>query len=181
VQGYHFPVADGRFGGGNGWKKEGHVKFFIVFSFGITYNTTMKPSIVIDTSVFIAGLRSRHGASFKLLKLIGKKKFDLNISVPQILELESVAKRPGKLPGLSKGDIDDVIDYVCRVSHHRMIHFLWRPVLKDPGDDLILELAVEAECDYIVTHNVRDFDGAEEFNISIVTPRRFLGIIGVGL
>ena len=138
----------------------------------------MKPSIVIDTSVFVSALRSKRGASFKLLKLIGKDKFELNISVPLIFELEAVAKRPGKVPGLTDQDIDDVIDYICRVSHHRMIHFLWRPLLRDPGDDLVLELAVEAECDYIVTYNIRDFDKAEQFDISIVTPRQILGIIG---
>jgi len=138
----------------------------------------MEPSIVIDTSVFISAFRSKRGASFKLLRLVGRNKFELNVSVPLVLELEAVAKRPGKVPGLTEQDIDDVIDYICRVSHHRMIHFLWRPALRDPGDDLVLELAVEAECDYIVTHNIRDFDAAEQFGVSIVTPRQFLGIIG---
>jgi len=138
----------------------------------------MEPSIVIDTSVFISAFRSKRGASFKLLRLVGRNKFELNVSVPLVLELEAVAKRPGKVPGLTDQDIDDVIDYICRVSHHRMIHFLWRPALRDPGDDLVLELAVEAECDYIVTHNIRDFDAAEQFGVTIVTPRQFLGIIG---
>jgi predicted nucleic acid-binding protein len=51
--------------------------------------------------------------------------------------------------------------------------------LKDPRDDLVLELAIEAECDFIVTHNVRDFVGAERFGLKVVTPRAFLRAIGV--
>ena len=141
----------------------------------------MKPSIVLDTSVFIAALRSRRGASHQLLQLIGRNRFELNISVPLILQWEAVAERKGKAPGLTFKDIDDIIDYFCRVSHHRMVHFLWRPILRDPGDDLVLELAVEAECDYIVTHNVRDLDRAGLFDIRIATPRQFLGISGEGL
>ena len=42
------------------------------------------------------------------------------------------------------------------VSEHRRIFFLWRPFLKDPKDDMVLELAVEAEVEYIVTHNLKD-------------------------
>lgn len=75
-------------------------------------------------------------------------------------------------------DIDDVLDYMCRVGNRRQIFFLWRPYLKDPRDDHVLELAVEANCDFIVTHNVRDFAGAERFGIRVVRPREFLRIIG---
>jgi predicted nucleic acid-binding protein len=52
----------------------------------------MKPRVVLDTNIFIAALRSRREASFKLLSLIGTGKFDLYISVPLILEYEDVAK-----------------------------------------------------------------------------------------
>ena len=55
---------------------------------------------------------------------------------------------------------------------------MWRPCLRDPGDDLVLELAVESESTYLVTHNVRDFTGAEKFGINVINPKEFLRVIG---
>jgi predicted nucleic acid-binding protein len=130
--------------------------------------------IVMDTSVLIAALRSNRGASFALLSQIGTSdRFAINLSVPLVLEYEGVAKRPGMVPGLSPADIDDVLDYLCLVGRHRDIYYLWRPVLPDPGDDMILELAVESECDFIVTHNISHFRRCEEFDPKAVTPAEF--------
>ncbi|MBW2688339.1 MAG: putative toxin-antitoxin system toxin component, PIN family [Deltaproteobacteria bacterium] len=138
----------------------------------------MNIAIVIDTCVFISALRSRNGASFKLLSLIDESKFEFNLSVSLVLEYEAVAKRMSRSIGLTHQDIDDVIDYLCAVGKHRQVHFLWRPNLKDPGDDFVLELAVESECKYIVTHNVRDFSGSEKFKVKAITPQSFLRVIG---
>jgi predicted nucleic acid-binding protein len=80
---------------------------------------------------------------------------------------------------LSRQDVDDVLDYLCSIAEHREIYFLWRPVLRDPRDDMVLELAVEAACDFIVTHNRRDFAGTERFGVRVVSPREFLKRIGV--
>ena len=68
----------------------------------------------------------------------------------------------------------DLVDYICEVAAGQEVFFLWRPVLRDPNDDLLLELAVAAGCDAIVTHNVRDFQGADKFGGRVVTPGRFL-------
>ncbi len=57
--------------------------------------------------------------------------------------------------------------------------FLWRPYLPDPKDDMLLELAVEAGCDFIVTYNARDFREIERFDITVVTPKEFLEQMGV--
>jgi predicted nucleic acid-binding protein len=54
---------------------------------------------------------------------------------------------------------------------------LWRPFLKDPQDDHVLELAVAGGCKFIITHNVRDFSGSEKFGVRVVTPRTFLQVI----
>lgn len=129
--------------------------------------------IVLDTNVLIAGLRSPHGGSFALLEQIGSGKFEINLSVPLVLEYEATAKEHARTAGLSARDVDDVIDYLCSVARHRSIHYLWRPVLKDLLDDMVLELAVAAKAD-IVTHNARDFEGASSFGITIYTPREFL-------
>lgn len=79
--------------------------------------------------------------------------------------------------GLSRGEADGLVDYLCGVGYHQAIHFLWRPALSDPRDEFILELAVAAQCDAIVTHNVRDFAGATRFGVTIVTPGDFLAAI----
>jgi len=138
----------------------------------------MSYSIVIDTCVLISALRSRNGASFKLLSLIDSNKFAFSLSVPLVLEYEAVAKRMSRNLGLTRSDIEDIIDYLCTVGDHRKVHFLWRPNLKDPIDDFVLELAVEAECNYIVTHNIKDFKDTKKFNLKTITPQEILRKLG---
>ena len=136
--------------------------------------------IVIDTNVFLSALRSNQGASFLLVSLVGQSDlFDINLSVPLILEYEDVAKRPDLVPNLSDQEINDILDYLCFIAHRHAIFFLWRPFLKDPKDDMVLELAVEAQCDYIITFNQKDFVGSQQFGINTLTPQEFLRKVGL--
>ena len=135
--------------------------------------------IVIDTNVVVAGLRSRQGASFRLLTLLGGSAFETVISVPLLLEYEAVLKQQASALGLARADVDDFLDFVCQVSSPHEIHFLWRPTLQDPRDEFLLELAVESHSDFIFTHNTRHFAGAAQFGVEVVTPRKFLRLIGV--
>ena len=95
-----------------------------------------------------------------------------------ILEYEDAAKRLVGRVALTARDIDNVIDYICTVANHRTVFYLWRPFLRDPKDDMVLELAVTANCDYIVTYNKHDFEGVEQFGIHAVTAKEFLQEIG---
>jgi len=135
------------------------------------------PNIVIDTNVVIAALRSKRGASSKLLSLVGTQKFEIHDSVPLILEYEDVIQRQREEIGLSQSDVLALIDSLCALAHHHEIYFLWRPSLPDANDELVLELAVSAGCDYIVTHNLADFKGVEKFGLKAITPKTFLQII----
>ena len=137
----------------------------------------MPVSLVLDTSVLIAGLRSRRGASFQLLSQLGSGAFEVSISVPLVLEYEAVAKAQARELGLTHQDVDDLLDYVCAAAQRRRIFYLWRPVLRDPRDDMVLELAVEAGAEIIVTFNQRDFDGAEQFGIRVLPPGEVLRIL----
>jgi len=148
-------------------------------SFGIIYNTIVTPLIVVDTNVLVSAFRSRQGASFKLVSMIGTGRFDVAVSVPLVLEYESVAKRHGKASLVSDEDIENTLDYICSVAHLQKIFFLWRPFLKDPDDDMVLELAVASEADFIVTHNMDDFGGIEQFGVRARRPGAFLKEIGV--
>jgi len=135
--------------------------------------------IVVDTNVIVSGLRSRRGASYRLLSLIGKSpSFEISLSVPLVLEYEEVLKRQTRELGMSRGDIDDVLEFLCSVATLHEVYYLWRPVLRDPQDDFVLELAVGAGCEAIVTFNVRDFEGAEAFGLRVEGPQAFLKRIG---
>ncbi len=136
--------------------------------------------IVIDTNVFISSLRSTQGASHQLLREIGRNpNLQLQLSVPLVLEYEKVAKRQSRQLGLTFQDIEDVIDYLCNVANRHQVHYLWRPFLTDANDDMLLELAVESQCHYIVTFNLADFQGIEKFGIQAVTPQKILREIGI--
>lgn len=132
----------------------------------------MSPQIILDTNVLVAALRSSRGVSYYLLTLVENGKFQLNVSTPLVAEYEEVLKR--EFPAINGTDI---IDYLCSVANRHKIFYLWRPVLKDPDDDFILELAVKCSAT-IVTWNVKDFRKAASFNITVVTPREFLQQIG---
>jgi len=133
--------------------------------------------VVLDSSVLVAALRSRRGASFRLLELLRKGRFQIAVSVPLALEYEAVLVGQAAKLGLSGKEAVGVVDYLCRVAHRQKIHFLWRPALSDPRDEFILELAVAAGCEAIVTHNVRDFGGARAFRVQVLTPSEFLALV----
>jgi putative PIN family toxin of toxin-antitoxin system len=130
--------------------------------------------VVLDTNVLVAGLRSRRGASFRLLSLVGSEYFQINLSVPLLFEYEDVLSRPQSQIPLSAEAIGEVLDFHCSVARLHRVFFLWRPHLRDPRDDMVLELAVTAGCQVIVTFNVRDFAGAEDFGVRVLPPRAFL-------
>ncbi len=133
--------------------------------------------MVLDTNILVAGLRSRLGASFRLISLVGSGRFEINLSVPLVLEYEDVLARQMQESGLTRSDLDNFLDYLCAVANLHEVYFLWRPHLRDPKDEMILELAVKAGCEYIVTYNKRDFRSVEKFGIKTVTAREFLETI----
>ena len=134
--------------------------------------------IVLDTNILVAAQRSQRGASAKLMSLVGKNRFDIHLSVPLVLEYEEILLRYRAELGLTQEDVADLIDALCALGTHHKIYFLWRPYLRDRKDEMVLELAVAARCNYIVTYNQRDFRGADQFGIQVLGPRLFLQEIG---
>jgi putative PIN family toxin of toxin-antitoxin system len=136
------------------------------------------PQIVLDTNVIVAGLRSQRGSAFQLLTLVGTGRFEIHLSIPLVLEYQEVLSRELSNLYVSATDIEDFIEFHCSVAMKHRIFFLWRPYLRDPKDDMVLELAVAAGCDSVVTYNTRDFVGIEKFGIRAVPPAEFLKEIG---
>lgn len=134
--------------------------------------------VVLDTNVLVAAIRSRRGASFALLSRLGTGAFDVAVSVPLVLEYEAVLVRHAEAAGLSRTDVEDLIDYICSVARQQHIFYLWRPLARDPKDDMVAELAIASAADAIVTHNLRDFAPVAELGMRVTLPRDFLAEIG---
>lgn len=135
--------------------------------------------VALDTNVLVAALRSRRGAAHQILRQVGTGTFEHVVSVALVLEYEEVLKRPATVP-LTPAAVDAVLDYFCSTGRRQPIDFLWRPALPDPSDDMVLEVAVNGECDLIVTYNTRDFRGAERFGLAVLPPPDFLRLLGGG-
>ena len=129
---------------------------------------------VLDTNVLTAAARSRNGASHALLASLPHSDFQPAVSVALFVEYRAILLRPENLAGRNPAQVDGFLDYLLSIASLQEIYFLWRPVLPDPNDDMVLELAVAARCEYIVTYNRRDFRGCERWGISAITPAELL-------
>lgn len=130
--------------------------------------------IVVDTNVLVAAARSSRGASHALLSRLPSAAFQPALSVPVFIEYRSVLLRPENRLNRTPEQVESFLDYFLSVSHLQEVFYLWRPTLPDPNDDLLLELAIAAECRYIVTHNIRDFRDAIRMGVEPVAPGDFL-------
>jgi len=134
--------------------------------------------VVIDNNILYAGLYSATGASFQLLRLVRGGQVIPCISVTLAMEYEAVLSARLEELDLTEEELAGFLGYLVALSERIKIFYLWRPGLRDPGDDMVLETAVAASADFIVTHNIKDFAGAECFGIPIVTPGWFIHNFG---
>ncbi len=129
--------------------------------------------LVLDTDVVVASVLSERGASRQLLLRVVDGLLKGAVSVPLMLEYESVLKRSKilKASNLTENDMDVVLDQLAASMEHVEMFFLWRPMLRDAGDDMVLETAVNGGADTIVTFNVADFgDAPRRFGIELTRP-----------
>lgn len=134
--------------------------------------------IILDTNVLYAGLYSSEGASYQVLRAIEGGDVQVVISTTLLFEYEDILKRKQAELGLANQEIEAILDNICALSEHQRIYYLWRPCLRDPKDDHVLEVAVASHTPYIITHNLKDFQGiAHAFNIRAITPKELLEIL----
>jgi putative PIN family toxin of toxin-antitoxin system len=129
--------------------------------------------VVLDTSVVAAGLRTRLGAGNAVLRLVASRQLVLLATPPLFLEYEDVLKRPEQrlAHGLAPEAIDDFLAELAALIEPVEVHFRWRPQLRDPNDEMVLEAAINGQADALVTYNAADFAAAgEQFNLPVLRP-----------
>ena len=129
--------------------------------------------IVLDTDVIVAAMRSPAGASAAILKTVDAGQVLMLSSVALILEYEAQCTRPAhyEAAGLSQQEAIIFVDAIAALSKPVELHFFWRPQLRDPGDEIILETAINGRAQAIVTFNRRDYGQAPtRFGIELLLP-----------
>ena len=137
--------------------------------------------LVLDTDVMVAAIRSDTGASQRLLVAAFEQRYRLLVSTPLIIEYQAVMTRSQHLKAsrLTADEVTKLLDAVATVSTPVKLEFLWRPALRDPDDDMVLETAVNGAAELLVTFNRGDFAvGAERFELEVVSPGAALQRIG---
>jgi putative PIN family toxin of toxin-antitoxin system len=127
---------------------------------------------VLDTSVLVAAVRSSSGASRQLLIAALKRRYSLLLSVPLMMEHQAVLVRQEHLEAarLSAVDVEEILSAIASIAEPVRLVYLWRPMLRDPDDEMVLETAVNGSADYLCTLNTRDFIPAARFGIEVVNP-----------
>ena len=151
-------------------------------AFGYTsetkFNISSTVRIVLDTSVLFAAARSRNGASFQLVSMLPTPRFDFALTIALYTEWQAVLTRPEHMPpGVTVAAALGYLRYLASLAHLQDVHFLWRPFLRDPDDDMVLECAITSGSQYIVTHNVKDFRRASELKVQAIKPADFLTLL----
>ena len=140
----------------------------------------MRPKALLDTNILVAGLSSQSGASFALLGNALQGRFELLASPALWLEYEAVLKRPSivALHQLASSTVDDVLNALAGRVTPVQSHYLWRPQLRDPKDEMVLEAAINGQASHLVTLNVRDFiPAASHWRIELISPGSFLNLL----
>ena len=132
---------------------------------------------VIDTNVLVAALRSSSGASYQILLAADRGDFEIALSVPLLAEYDDVSARPDVGITIPSASVHAIIGRIAQIAHKQPIYYLWRSILPDPKDDMVLELGIAAGASHIITFNYRDFRPATEFGISVVSPSDFLALL----
>lgn len=133
--------------------------------------------IVLDTNVLVAALRSTTGYSRELLKRVLLNEVKAGVSVPLFLEYEAVLTRPKHLAAFNLVE-QEIVEFLDGLAGRLLpveISYLWRPQLRDAGDEMVLEAAANGVASHLVTWNTKDFlPAADQFGIAVVTPAEFI-------
>jgi putative PIN family toxin of toxin-antitoxin system len=133
--------------------------------------------VVLDSSILVAALRSRRGASNRVLVRVAEGRVRPLVTTALFLEYEDVLMRPETrlATGMEVADVEGFLAALAAAAEGVEVSFRWRPQLTDPNDELVLEAAVNGAADALVTHDVRDFRGAApRFGLRVLLPRELL-------
>jgi len=121
-------------------------------------------NIVIDTNVLFEGLTKRGSVAELLVNawLVGR----LSVYVSTALALEYVDVLSRKLSPQKWQTLQPVLNQLLSQAHYTPIYYSWRPASPDPGDDHVIDCAMNVNA-VVVTFNQRDFQLAKN-NLGLI-------------
>lgn len=129
---------------------------------------------VMDTNVLVAAFRSRQGASFEIFRRLRLGEWTAVLSNHLLFEYEELLKRQAPVLGLSLEDVDELLSAICARGEEYLLSHGWQPILIDPDDEPLVQLAIESDAFRIVSHNIRHLRPAVQLGVELLRPREFL-------
>lgn len=133
-----------------------------------------KPRAVMDTNVLVAAFRSRTGASFEIFQRLRRDEWTAILDNHLIYEYEEILKQDAADLSLSLNDVDQILNAISARAEEWPLTHDWEPILDDPDDEPLVQLAQESGAFVIITHNTRHLEPSAKMGIQILKPSEFL-------
>jgi putative PIN family toxin of toxin-antitoxin system len=134
--------------------------------------------IVVDTSVFVSAIIGKTGPSRELIRRCLKREYQPLMGNSLFCEYESLITRSNIIERclLTPSEIRTLLASFMSVSQWVSIYYLWRPNLKDEGDNYLMELALAGNAQYLVTNNIKDFKNPQLLfpRVAIIKPEQLI-------
>jgi predicted nucleic acid-binding protein len=132
---------------------------------------------VMDTNVLYSAFRSRLGASFAVFAALRHDRWRAILSNHLLHEYEELLKGRASELNLSVADIDTLLDAICARAEEWKLAPGWIPILADPDDEPLVQLAYDSGARRIITHNQRDLAPARSLGVEVLPPRAFSAML----
>jgi len=132
--------------------------------------------VVLDTNVVFEGLTKQTGVCGLIIDAWRAGLLTVYVSNALLNEYDDVLAR--KLSAWRYAEVIAVLDELLdEATHFVRIYYTWRPMSSDPGDEHVIDCAMNANA-RLITSNVRDFQGASNrLGLQVLTPIEFVKLL----
>lgn len=131
--------------------------------------------VVLDTNVIFEGLTKQKSVCGIIIDAWVSGLIQVYVSDALAYEYFDLLSR--KLSPLKWQKAQIALRTLLEMAEFVFVYYSWRPTSPDPGDDLVIDCAMNTNA-VVVTSNSKDFRAAQaELGLQVLTPVEFIAIL----